>query len=123
VIHSFFFWESAYRSNQVLSSVIAAWSDISSALSAFALVNSADPVLKASANSEAAIELVKTVGSLNAGYFWMLFNCLMNAAYVLTMRKRIKSLGFKVRNMGLFTEVASDFILFDFLGLGYYVLQ
>lgn len=79
----------------VLSSVIAAWNDISQVLSDYY------PHISQSSSSSVtippadAMALAQTVGSLNAGYFWMLFNCVMNAAYVLTMRKRIKSLGFK----------------------------
>ncbi|KAG1781035.1 hypothetical protein EV702DRAFT_1177723 [Suillus placidus] len=34
------------------------------------------------------------VSRLNAGYVWMFANCLMSAAYVLLMRKRIKVTGF-----------------------------
>ncbi|CAG8731024.1 7447_t:CDS:2, partial [Gigaspora rosea] len=55
----------------VLSSIIAAWSDISTTF------------------SEASYT------SLNPGYFWMGINCFSSAAYVLTMRKYIKSIGFK----------------------------
>ncbi|KIY52921.1 UDP-galactose transporter [Fistulina hepatica ATCC 64428] len=33
-------------------------------------------------------------GEANVGYMWMLINCLCSAAYVLSMRKRIKSTGF-----------------------------
>ncbi|CAG8716046.1 20130_t:CDS:2 [Gigaspora margarita] len=57
----------------VLSSIIAAWSDISTTFSF----------------SEASYT------SLNLGYFWMGINCFSSAAYVLTMRKYIKSIGFK----------------------------
>lgn len=35
------------------------------------------------------------MGSINAGYIWMLINCISSAAYVLAMRKRIKVTGFK----------------------------
>lgn len=64
----------------VLSSVIAAWADIQHALSSFG------------ANSSEASNKIST---LNAGYFWMLFNCFCSAAYVLGMRKRIKLTNFK----------------------------
>ncbi|EPY50302.1 GDP-mannose transporter Vrg4 [Schizosaccharomyces cryophilus OY26] len=54
----------------VLSSVVAAWADIqSSATSGYT--------------------------SLNSGYSWMFLNCITNAAFVLTMRKRIKLTNFR----------------------------
>jgi len=59
----------------VLSSVVSAWADISAALSGYS-----------AAPHEAATELA----SLNAGYIWMLANCLSSATFVLSMRKRIK---------------------------------
>ncbi|EMD38859.1 hypothetical protein CERSUDRAFT_112581 [Gelatoporia subvermispora B] len=67
----------------VLSSVIAAWADISDALTA------GDPAV-----SEGLSAVRGVVSSLNIGYLWMLVNCITSAAYVLTMRKRIKSTGF-----------------------------
>lgn len=54
----------------VLSSVVAAWSDITSP----------------GADSNSTI--------FNAGYFWMFTNCMSNAAFVLFMRKRIKLTNF-----------------------------
>jgi len=54
---------------------VSAWADISAALESYA-----------SAPHEAATELA----SLNAGYIWMLANCLSSATFVLSMRKRIK---------------------------------
>lgn len=59
----------------VLSSVVSAWADISAAIGNYSL-----------APHEAATEL----SSLNAGYIWMLLNCLSSATFVLSMRKRIK---------------------------------
>lgn len=59
----------------MLSSVVSAWADISAALGGYN-----------SAPHEAATELA----SLNAGYIWMLANCLSSATFVLSMRKRIK---------------------------------
>ena len=64
----------------VLSSVIAAWADI-------------QHVLQSYGHSES--EASAKVSTLNAGYMWMLFNCLCSAAYVLGMRKRIKLTNFK----------------------------
>jgi GDP-mannose transporter len=59
----------------VLSSVIAAWADISHALSG-------------STDSDA-------ISTLNLGYLWMGANCICSAGYVLGMRKRIKLTNFK----------------------------
>lgn len=64
----------------VLSSVIAAWADIKHALEAHGTSTS---------------ETTARISTLNAGYMWMLFNCLCTAAYVLVMRKRIKLTNFK----------------------------
>jgi len=65
----------------VFSSIIAAWADISNALSSHG----------AALTDEAAAK----VATLNAGYLWMLINCFCSAAYVLGMRKRIKLTNFK----------------------------
>ncbi|BFZ57158.1 GDP-mannose transporter into the lumen of the Golgi [Savitreella phatthalungensis] len=59
----------------VVSSVVAAWSDVSSALSSDLVTG--------------------TAANLNSGYIWMFINCLASAAYVLGMRKRIKLTNFK----------------------------
>ncbi|KAL1924182.1 uncharacterized protein VTP21DRAFT_7217 [Calcarisporiella thermophila] len=56
----------------VLSSIIAGWSDLISGSNVYDASN----------------------GIRLTGYSWMFFNCLMSAAYVLIMRKRIKSTGF-----------------------------
>lgn len=64
----------------VVSSVIAAWADIQHALGAHG------------AQSAKAADAMAT---LNAGYMWMMINCLCTAAYVLGMRKRIKLTNFK----------------------------
>lgn len=61
----------------VLSSVVAAWADIQAAV--------------ASGNSA---EASATVSTLNAGYAWMGMNVFCAAAFVLGMRRRIKSMGF-----------------------------
>ncbi|PLN75059.1 GDP-mannose transporter 1 [Aspergillus taichungensis] len=60
----------------VFSSLIAAWADIKHAVE-----SSADATAK--------------VSTLNAGYVWMLINCLCTSSYVLGMRKRIKLTNFK----------------------------
>ncbi|KAI9891301.1 MAG: GDP-mannose transporter into the lumen of the Golgi [Vezdaea aestivalis] len=64
----------------VMSSVIAAWADIKHALESYG-----------HSNTEAAAK----ISTLNAGYIWMMLNCLCSAAYVLGMRKRIKLTNFK----------------------------
>jgi len=64
----------------VLSSVIAAWADVSAAVSSY---------------GHSSTETATALSTLNAGYIWMLVNCLSSAAYVLGMRKRIKLTGFK----------------------------
>ena len=64
----------------VLSSVIAAWADIQHALQNY---------------GHSETEASAKVSTLNAGYMWMMFNCVCSAAYVLGMRKRIKLTNFK----------------------------
>jgi len=73
----------------VLSSVVAAWADISAAINNYG--HSSD-------------ETAAALSTLNAGYIWMLINCLSSASYVLGMRKRIKLTNFKdFDSMPLFT--------------------
>ncbi|KAH1335097.1 GDP-mannose transporter [Aspergillus fumigatus] len=60
----------------VLSSIIAAWADIKHAV-------------------ESSGDATAKVSTLNAGYIWMLINCLCTSSYVLGMRKRIKLTNFK----------------------------
>ncbi|KAF8227549.1 UDP-galactose transporter [Tricholoma matsutake] len=72
----------------VLSSIIASWADVSSAL------GSSLPAVS-NGISAGSLQVVKgAVQNLDIGYFWMLVNCLTSAAYVLAMRKRIKVTGF-----------------------------
>ena len=73
----------------VLSSVIAAWADVQHALQSF---------------GHATEEASAKVSTLNAGYMWMLFNCLCSAAFVLGMRKRIKLTNFKDFDSGCATS-------------------
>ncbi|KAJ6625009.1 hypothetical protein B0H10DRAFT_1784000 [Mycena sp. CBHHK59/15] len=72
----------------VISSMIAAWTDVSGAL--------VDSMPSGNTGiSATSLQAVKgVVRNLNIGYFWMLVNCLTSAAYVLSMRKRIKVTGF-----------------------------
>ncbi|OKL62383.1 GDP-mannose transporter 1 [Talaromyces atroroseus] len=60
----------------VLSSLIAAWADIQHAL-------------------QSSVNATTKVSTLNAGYIWMMINCLCTAFYSLCMRKRIKLTNFK----------------------------
>ncbi|WFD03282.1 GDP-mannose transporter into the lumen of the Golgi [Malassezia obtusa] len=88
----------------VLSSVVAAWPDINGTLQSTSLHPRATPgnalglyTPAPSAGSHiaaptAAAHLPKLGQN---GYLWMLTNCLVSAAYVLVMRKRIKLTGFK----------------------------
>ncbi|KAF4496912.1 GDP-mannose transporter [Fusarium agapanthi] len=63
----------------VLSSIVAAWADIQSAINGdFGTADSA-----------------AAVSTLNAGYAWMGMNVFCSAAYVLGMRKVIKKMNFK----------------------------
>ncbi|KZT34900.1 UDP-galactose transporter [Sistotremastrum suecicum HHB10207 ss-3] len=69
----------------VLSSIIAAWSDISQSIE----------TLHAAWSATGVIPPDTPALTSRAGYLWMLVNCLTTAAYVLSMRKRIKLTGFK----------------------------
>lgn len=71
----------------VLSSLIAAWDDISKAL----LQSASEQVLPTLVDANA-----KASGNTAAGYLWMMVNCMVSAGYVLGMRKRIKVTNFKV---------------------------
>ncbi|KAH9935876.1 UDP-galactose transporter [Epithele typhae] len=72
----------------VLSSIIAAWADISEALVV------GDPAVVEAEALGTFATVTGAVTKLNIGYFWMFLNCVTSAAYVLTMRKRIKLTGF-----------------------------
>jgi len=71
----------------VLSSIIASWTDIVGVFTA--TYGAADSAILAEAKT------VNTLLGLNIGYFWMIANCFASAAYLLTMRKKIKQIGFK----------------------------
>jgi len=62
----------------VLSSIVAAWADVQSAIAGDFGTGSA-----------------AAISSLNAGYAWMGLNVLCSASYVLGMRKVMKKMGFK----------------------------
>jgi len=72
----------------VISSMIAAWSDISS------VVLDSVPAASDGLNLNSLHGMTGVVSALNIGYIWMLLNCMTSAAYVLSMRKRIKATGF-----------------------------
>jgi len=72
----------------VLSSIIAAWADVSSAF------GDALPATSTGVSLGSLRAVTGIVHNLNIGYFWMLVNCMTSAAYVLAMRKRIKVTGF-----------------------------
>ncbi|TFK26165.1 GDP-mannose transporter [Coprinopsis marcescibilis] len=72
----------------VISSVIAAWSDVKSA------VAGSVPGTSTGVSLTTMHSLLGALRGMNTGYFWMLLNCISSAAYVLSMRKRIKSTGF-----------------------------
>lgn len=63
----------------VLSSIVAAWADIQHALTA----------------STSTTQAHSSISTLNAGYTWMAINCFCAAAFTLSLRKKIKVLGFK----------------------------
>lgn len=73
----------------VLSSILAAFTDVSNA------IGGTENIPPASAAMGIGLDIMSNmVSRLNAGYVWMFMNCLMSAAYVLLMRKRIKVTGF-----------------------------
>jgi len=72
----------------VISSVIAAWADVTHTLGDSA------PAVSVGISLDSLQAVTGAVQHLNIGYFWMLLNCISSAAYVLTMRKRIKATGF-----------------------------
>jgi len=85
----------------VISSVIAAWSDVALATDAFPITTGLSSVRE-------------VVQSLNVGYIWMLINCLAQAGYVLTMRKRIKATGFSDLDSMFYNNLLSVPVLIVF---------
>lgn len=73
----------------VLSSVIAAWSDITST---YTDISSELFDVDTGAGSVPLQSIA--FKHLNGGYLWMFLNCLCSAAYSLTMRNKIKTMGF-----------------------------
>ena len=60
----------------MLSSVIAAWTDVSSVLAGSL------PVVGTGVSLNSLQTMAGAVRGLNVGYLWMLLNCLTSAAYV-----------------------------------------
>ncbi|KAG0156665.1 GDP-mannose transporter 1 [Penicillium digitatum] len=79
----------------VFSSLIAAWADIKHAV-------------------ESTGDTSSKVSTLNAGYVWMLINCLCTSSYVLGMRKRIKLTNFKDFDTMFYNNLLSVPILIVF---------
>jgi GDP-mannose transporter len=73
----------------VASSIIAAWADVQHALTS---------------TTNASTQ----ISTLNAGYVWMMANCLCTAFYSLYMRKRIKLTNFKDFDSKLVFHVSKD---------------
>ncbi|KKK15307.1 hypothetical protein P175DRAFT_0445504 [Aspergillus ochraceoroseus IBT 24754] len=82
----------------VLSSIIAAWADIKHAV-------------------EGGGDATAKVSTLNAGYIWMLVNCLCTSSYVLGMRKRIKLTNFKDFDTMFYNNLLSIPVLVVLSGL------
>lgn len=76
----------------ILSSIVAAWSDINAA------VGGAHPAV---AN--------EAVSTLNLGYAWMGANVFCSATFLLGMRRMIKSLGTKDKDSKLMIDLISPF--------------
>ncbi|KAK2765917.1 GDP-mannose transporter into the lumen of the Golgi [Arachnomyces sp. PD_36] len=83
----------------VTSSLIAAWADIKHALEM---------------SDQSASDANQKISTLNAGYIWMLINCLCTATYVLGMRKRIKLTNFKDFDTMFYNNLLSIPILIIF---------
>ncbi|KAI9371113.1 hypothetical protein BJX61DRAFT_543971 [Aspergillus egyptiacus] len=81
----------------VFSSIIAAWADIKHAV-------------------ESSGDATSKVSTLNAGYIWMLINCLCTSSYVLGMRKRIKLTNFKDFDTMFYNNLLSIPVLLVFSG-------
>jgi len=86
----------------VISSVVAAWSDVSH---------------MSTSSSGGFGSVTSVVATLNVGYIWMFANCLTSAAYVLAMRKRIKVTGFSDWDTMFYNNLLSIpvLLLFSFI--------
>lgn len=72
-IYNFIDWPE----HKVLSSVIAAWTDVSSVFA-----GSLPAVVSTGVSLNSLQSVASAALGLNIGYFWMIFNCLTSAAYV-----------------------------------------
>lgn len=81
----------------VLSSIVAAWADIQAAISSY---------------GHDASQTAEALSTLNAGYLWMMVNCLSSAAFLLFMRKRIKLTNFSDFDTMYYNNLLSIPILF-----------
>lgn len=101
------------------SSVVAAWTDISSTLNDMAnVVEAIDPITGA----EVPILHKSLLGSINGGYFWMASNCIFSAAYV-RMTGRDDSLRELILTPNTGSGYAKANQVDRFQGLGLNVLQ
>ncbi|KZP26650.1 GDP-mannose transporter [Athelia psychrophila] len=100
-----------------LSSVVAAYADVSLATSATATspaLGNALPDVSAGLGLLAGVVRELNLRKLGIGYFWMMTNCLSNAAFVLAMRKRIKVTGFSDWETMLYNNLLSIPVLVVF---------
>ncbi|KAF9423194.1 GDP-mannose transporter into the lumen of the Golgi, partial [Podila epigama] len=85
----------------VLSSVIAGWSDITSYVPTTTSTSASSSVTTSPVSSGSFLTWLlpflsdETELPFNIGYLWIALNCFSSAAYVLYLRKRIKSFAFK----------------------------
>jgi len=95
----------------VVSSVIAAWSDIANAMNDTLTTGEPTPT------AGGLTAVTNVVYSMNIGYLWMLINCITSAAYVLAMRKRIKATGFSDWDSMFYNNLLSIpvLVLFSFI--------
>ncbi|WVQ72691.1 GDP-mannose transporter 2 [Cryptococcus sp. DSM 104548] len=91
------------------SSIIAAWSDISSTL---ARMSAGMAVVDPTSGADVPLVAQGALGGFNVGYAWMAINCAASAAYVLFMRKRIKVTGFKDWDSMFYNNLLSIPVLF-----------
>ena len=98
---------------QVLSSLMAGWSDIASSFGTSSLTEDlmGDGIKLLSGEVSNLGAYVVSYSPTHVGYAWMIVNCVLSAGYVLAMRKRIKVTNFKVHHMLLsFSFVRSKLI-------------
>jgi hypothetical protein len=78
---------------QVLSSIVAAWSDITTAFqNSFPDYAGAHPILRVD-----PAQAHKSLANTGAGYVWMGFNCLTTATYVSNFAFEVYAVEFRLR--------------------------